>query len=72
MRAGDAVSTVLRPAFSGTMRARQTKKEQRRVSAKQWMGYVVVALATTWLTKTLDDMIDRRFGDASPGDVGAG
>jgi hypothetical protein len=72
MRAGDAVSTVLRPAVSGTMRARQTRKERRRVSAKQWVGYIVVAAATTWLTKVLDDMVDRRFGDAPTGDVGAG
>jgi cytosine/uracil/thiamine/allantoin permease len=66
LRAGDAVATVLRPAFSGTMRARQTKKEQRRVTTKQWVGYIVVAAATTWLTKTLDDLIDRRFGEPAP------
>ena len=72
MRAGDAVGTVLRPAFSGTMRARQTHKERRRVTAKQWIGYIVVAAATTWLTKALDDLVDRRFGDAPAGDASAG
>jgi hypothetical protein len=60
------MSTVLRPAFSGTMRARQTKKDQRRVNAKQWIGYVVVAATTTWLTKKLDDLVDRRFGAGEP------
>jgi hypothetical protein len=62
VRTGDMLATVVRPAFSGTMRARQTKKAQQTVTAKQWVGYIVVAAATTWLTKKLDDLVDERFG----------
>ena len=61
MRPGNAAAAIVRPAISGTMRARQTKKARRAVTAKQWIGYVVVAAATTWLTKALDDLIERRF-----------
>ena len=43
---------VARPAFSGTMRARRTKKEQHSVNTKQWLGYIAVAVATTWLTQS--------------------
>ncbi len=53
---------LMRPAMSGTIRARQTKKERQRVTLRQWLGYVAVAAATTWLTKALDDLIDRRLG----------
>jgi hypothetical protein len=58
---------VMRPAVSGTMRARQTKKETRTVTARQWIGYVAVAAATTWLAKELDDLIDRRYGTTQAG-----
>lgn len=61
MRAGDALAVVARPAFSGTMRARRTKKEQQTVTAKQWLGYIAVAALTTWLTQKLYDVIDERF-----------
>jgi hypothetical protein len=61
MRAGDALAVVARPAFSGTMRARRTKKEQQSVTAKQWLGYIAVAALTTWLTQKLYDEIDERF-----------
>jgi len=44
------------------MRARRTKKEQHGVTAKQWLGYIAVAVATTWLTQKLDDLVDERFG----------
>jgi len=44
------------------MRARRTKKERHRVTAKQWLGYVAVAVLTTWLTQKLDDLVDERFG----------
>ncbi len=64
MRSADMAAMLVRPALSGTMRARQTKKERRRVTAKQWVGYVAVAIATTWLTKKLDDLIEQRFGAA--------
>jgi len=53
---------VARPAMSGTMRARRTKKERHGVTAKQWLGYIAVAAATTWLTQKLDDLVDERFG----------
>jgi hypothetical protein len=62
MRSGNVLAMVGRPAVSGAMRARQTKRASGRVNAKQWLGYVVVAAATTWLTKKLDDLVDRRFG----------
>jgi hypothetical protein len=65
MRPGDALGTMVRPAFSGTMRARQTKKDGQRVTKKQWLGYIAVAAATTWLTKKLDDLIEQRFGESS-------
>jgi hypothetical protein len=61
MRPADFAAVLARPTVSGTMRARQTKKEQQTVTKKQWLGYIAVAAATTWLTKTLDDLIERRF-----------
>lgn len=62
MRPATAASMLMRPAMSATMRARQTKKERKSVTIMQWLGYVAVAAATTWLTKELDDLIERRFG----------
>ena len=62
MRPGDALAVLVRPAFSGTIRARQTKKEQQTVTTKQWLGYVAVAAATTWATKKLDDLVDKHLG----------
>ena len=61
MRPGDVAATLMRPAVSGTMRARQTKKEHLAVTKTQWLGYILVAAATTWLTKKLDDLIEQRF-----------
>jgi hypothetical protein len=51
----------MRPAISGSMRARQTKKEQEHVTVKQWLGFVAVAAFTTWLTKELDDFVERKL-----------
>ena len=62
MRPGEALAMVARPAMSGTMRARRTKKERHRVTTKQWLGYIAVAVLTTWLTQKLDDLVDERFG----------
>jgi hypothetical protein len=62
VRPGEALAMVARPAMSGTMRARRTKKERHRVTAKQWLGYIAVAVVTTWLTQKLDDLVDERFG----------
>ena len=61
MRPADLASGFARPALSGSMRARQTKKEQERVTLKQWLGFVAVAAFTTWLTKELDDMVERHL-----------
>jgi hypothetical protein len=55
----------MRPTISGTMRARQTKKERQTVTKKQWLGYIAVAAATTWLTKKLDDIVEQRLGEQS-------
>jgi hypothetical protein len=63
MRPGEALALVARPAFSGTMRARRTKKEQQSVNAKQWVSYIAVAALTTWATQKLYDLVDERFGD---------
>lgn len=62
MRPADVAATIIRPAISGTIRARQTSKTRQVVTAKQWIGYIVVAVATTWLTKALDDLVERQFG----------
>ncbi len=43
------------------MRARQTKKERDRVTVKQVLGFVAVAAFTTWLTKQLDDLVERKL-----------
>ncbi len=64
MRSGDMAALLVRPAVSGTMRARQTRKHRQRVTAAQWIGYVAVAIATTWLTKKLDDLIEQQLGPA--------
>ena len=61
MRPGDLASGIARPALSGAMRARQTKKERDRVTAKQVLGFVAVAAFTTWLTKQLDDLVERKL-----------
>ena len=62
MRAGETAAMIARPAFSGTMRARRTKKEQQSVSAKQWVAYIAVAALSTWATQKLYDVVDARFG----------
>jgi len=61
MRPADLASGIARPALSGSMRARQTKKEQERVTVKQWLGFVAVAAFTTWLTEQLDDVVERHL-----------
>jgi hypothetical protein len=68
MRAGEAFSLIARPAVSGTMRARRTKKEQRSVTARQWIAYIAVAALTTWATQKLYDQVDAHLG-ASNGRV---
>jgi hypothetical protein len=61
MRVGDLAGAIVRPTVSGTMRARQTKKERAYVTARQWAAYIAVAVATTWVTKKLDDLIEERL-----------
>lgn len=65
MRPATLISTIGRPALSASVRARQTKKTQDHVNAKQWIGYIAVALATNWLTTKLDDLIERRFATSN-------
>jgi len=62
MRAGEALSMVARPAFSGTMRARRTKKERQSVTAKQWVSYIAIAALTTWATQKLYDLVEAHLG----------
>ncbi len=61
MRPGNVAGAVIRPTVSGTMRARQTKKDRDAVTVKQWLAHIAVAAATTWMTKKLDDLIEHRF-----------
>jgi hypothetical protein len=65
MRPRNVAAALLRPAVSGTMRARQAKKQRENVTKRQWFGYIAVAAATTWLTKNLDDIVEQRL-DRSP------
>jgi hypothetical protein len=62
MRPGDLASVIMRPAVSGSLRVRQTRKERDRVTLKQWLGFVAVAAFTTWLTRELDEIVERRLG----------
>ncbi len=61
MGAGDIAGLLVRPAVTGTMRARKTKSRQHSVAKKQWVAYVAVAVLTTVLTKVLNDVIERRL-----------
>jgi hypothetical protein len=69
MGVGDLAGLVVKPAVTGTMRARRTKARQNGVAKKQWIAYVGVAIFTTVLTKTLNEFIERRFA-ADDADVG--
>jgi hypothetical protein len=61
MGVAEMAGLVVRPAVTGTMRARKTKARQHTVAKKQWVAYVGVAALTTLLTKVLNDFIERRF-----------
>lgn len=69
MGVGDLTGLVVKPAVTGTLRARKTKARQNSVAKKQWIAYIGVAILTTVLTKTLNEFIERRFaaGDADAG-----
>jgi hypothetical protein len=69
MGLGDLAGLVVKPAVTGTMRARKTKTRQNSVAKKQWIAYIGVAILTTMLTKTLNEFIERRFA-ADDADVG--
>ena len=68
MSVAEVAGLVVRPAVTGTMRARKTKSRQQSVAKKQWIAYIGVAILSTLLTKALDDFIERRFAadDADP------
>ena len=61
MGAADFATVVVKPALTGTMRARKTKARQNSVAKKQWIAYIGVAILATVLTKTLNEFIERRF-----------
>jgi hypothetical protein len=61
MGVGEVAGLVVRPAVTGTMRARKTKSRQHSVAKKQWIAYIGVAILSTVLTKTLNDLIERRL-----------
>jgi hypothetical protein len=63
MEAGDVATLVLKPAVTGTMRARRTKATRNHVAKKQWVAYIGVAVLTTVLTKALNDFVERQLGD---------
>lgn len=63
MGAGDIANLVVKPAVTGTMRARKTKTDRNRVTKKQWGAYIGVAVLTTLLTRQLNELIERRLGD---------
>lgn len=61
MGVADMAGLVVKPAVTGTMRARKTKARQNSVAKKQWLAYIGVALLATVLTKTLNELIERRL-----------
>jgi hypothetical protein len=63
MGVGEITGLVVKPAVTGTMRARKTRSRQNHVAKKQWIGYVGVAILTTVLSKVLNDLIERRLSD---------
>jgi hypothetical protein len=61
MGVAEVAGLVVRPAVTGTMRARKTKSRQNSVAKKQWVAYIGVAILTALLTKTLNDLIERHL-----------
>lgn len=61
MRTADVAGLIVRPAVTGTMRARKTKSKQHSVATKQWVAYIAVALLSTVITKALNELIERKF-----------
>ena len=63
MSAADIANLVVKPAVTGTMRARKTKSDRNAVTKKQWAAYIGVAVLTTLLARQLNQLIERRLGD---------
>jgi hypothetical protein len=61
MGAGDVAGLVVKPAVSGTMRAR--KANSTHLAKKQRAAYVGVAILMTVLSKALNELVDRHLGD---------
>jgi hypothetical protein len=59
----DVATLVVKPAVTGTMRARRTKASRNQVAKKQWIAYIGVAVLTTLVTKVLNELIEQRLGD---------
>lgn len=64
MGIGDVVGVAVKPAVTGTMRARKTKARQDTVTKKQWIAFIGVAVATTIASRLLNDLIERRLGES--------
>src|SRR6476619_5275478 len=47
MGVAEMAGLVVRPAVTGTLRARKTKAKQHTVAKKQWVAYIGVAAVTT-------------------------
>ena len=62
MGAADIANLVVKPAVTGTMRARKTKADRNRVTKKQWAAYIGVAVLATLVTRQLNELIERRLG----------
>jgi hypothetical protein len=63
MGPADVASLVVKPAVTGTIRARKTKADRDGVNKKQWIAYIGVALLTTAAARVLNDLIERKLGD---------
>lgn len=59
----DIANLVVKPAVTGTIRARKTKSDRDQVNKKQWVAFIGVALLTTLIARLLNDQIERRLGD---------
>lgn len=60
--AGAVAGAAAKPALTGVMQARRSKKAGVSVKPSHIAGYIAVAALITWLTRALNDEVDRRFG----------
>jgi hypothetical protein len=63
MGPADVANLVVKPAVTGTIRARKTKSDRDQVNKKQWAAFIGVALLTTVAARLLNDLIERRLSD---------